>query len=81
MQEAKTFLELLTPKPAIDPNTWTLSSSSGKQNTGVAEAADGFPRELARRAWFLPPGFNIRLAKPVSITINEHLINKRPSYE
>ncbi|KAI9595570.1 WD40-repeat-containing domain protein [Syncephalis fuscata] len=69
MQEAKTFLELLTPKPAIDPSAWTLSSSSssnGRQAVNPAEAADGFPRELARRSWFLPPGFNLRLAKPPS---------------
>ncbi|RKP10245.1 WD40-repeat-containing domain protein [Thamnocephalis sphaerospora] len=74
MQEAKTFLELLVPKPPIDPSTWAIPPpSSGRRPSSASEAAEGFPRELARRAWFLPPGFDMRFAKQASKDAKEEL--------
>jgi hypothetical protein len=57
--EAQTFNDLLTPRPAFDPTSWRFPQSSKKGGAlaGV-DPAEAFPREMAKRAWFLPPGFD-----------------------
>lgn len=60
-QESQTFTDLITPRERFDPNSWKFPAQGSKKGGVAAPASqpgDTFPRELAKRAWFLPPGFN-----------------------